>query len=694
MSVHGHGSPHILRRQVVLGALAAALFFALPWTWLEHWEGDAVDFRLRLRGVRTDATPVVLIGVDDSSFTIAERAPGEAAREPLLAAMGGNWPWDRRVFAAVVQKLAESGARAVVFDFVFARETPGDAEFAAALAKAGRPVVLAKQYTQAETLEGERSVSLLEPQERFVRAQPWVRTGYANIWPDDDGVVRTARPALAAGELLGDPAAGGSRDPSLALAVAQTVGAVQPPGEAGLIDFRGPAGVFPMVPVENLFLPDRWAGAVIDRGRLFKDRIVLVGPWSEVRFKDYHATPFGRMTGAELQANLIASLLGRGLLKSVPGAAIPAAVLLAAVLAGWICLRATRVRVQLAGLGVALLAWLALAQIALVTAGWLVPVAAPVGALLAAGAVGVGVRYAGEQRERRRLRSLLSSYVSEKVADIIVHQPESLAASFQGERRPVTVLFSDLRGFTRLTEERPPESLVAQLNEYLRAMVDCILAEDGTVEKYIGDAILAVWGDTHTHGEAEDAGKAVAAALAMEAALARLNREWAGRPDRVQLRMGIGLHQGIVTVGNLGHPRRMEFGVLGDAVNTASRLEGATKYLGAALLAGEPVARLAAARYRFLPVGRLRVAGRAGSMEVFAPFDPAGMPAPAWIAGYGQALAQLQAGAFAAAAEAFRVLPRDEPRLQALLDFQTQRAAALAANPPASWDGVLHLEEK
>lgn len=652
-----------------------------------------MDFRLRLRGARTDAS-VVLVGVDDSSFTIAERAPGEAAREPMLAAMGGGWPWDRRVFAAVVRKLAESGARAVVFDFVFASATPGDAAFAAALADAGRPVVLAKQYTQGGTLEGERNVSLLEPQERFMRDLPWVHTGYANVWPDDDGVVRTARPALAVGELLGDPAGGGTREPSLALAAARAVGAVHLPEEAGLIDFRGPAGALPMVPVEHLFLPDRWAGSVIDHGRLFKDRVVVVGPWSEVRFKDYHPTPFGRMTGAELQANLIASLLDRGLLRSVPPAGIPAAVLLAVILAGWICLRAAQVRGQVAGLGLALLAWLGFAQGALVAFGWLVPVAAPVGALLAAGAAGVGVRYAGEQRERRRLRSLLSNYVSEKVADIIVRQPESLEMSFQGERRPVTVLMSDLRGFTRLTEEQPPEALVAQLNEYLRAMVDCILAEDGTVQKYIGDAILAVWGDTHTHGEAADAGKAVAAAVAMEAALGRLNHEWAGRPDRVQLRMGLGLHQGPVTVGNLGHPQRMEFGVLGDAVNIASRLEGATKHLGLPLLVGEPVARLAAARFRFLSVGRLRVAGRAGTIEVFTPISPVETPAPAWIGDYEQALAGLHAGAFAAAAEAFRALPRDEPRTRRLLDFQTQRAAALAANPPEPWDGVLRLEEK
>ncbi|MBI2512052.1 MAG: adenylate/guanylate cyclase domain-containing protein [Opitutae bacterium] len=682
-------------RAIVWTAIAAACFFATPWTWLRHWEADTVDFRLQLRGVAADTVPVVLVSIEDSSFTIAERAPAEAARASVLARMGRPWPWDRRVFAAVLDQLARAGARAVAFDVVFTAETAGDPEFAAALAASPVPVVLSRQYVVADTLEGERSVTSIEPRAMFADAAPQVSAGYANIWPDDDGVVRETRLALAPGELLGDASGGNAAEPSFALAVARALRTDPSAGaRAELINYLGPDGTIPRVPIENLFLEDRWNGSLLARGEFFRDRIVVVGPWSELRFKDYHATPFGMMAGAELQANLIASLVGRGLLWATPPWVGWLAVGIAAALAGVICLRAAGAVRQAFTLLAVLGAWLALAQVTLIASGGLVPVAAPSLALVTAGIGGIAVRYAGEQRQRRRLRTLLGSYVSEQIAEVIVRQPESLAAAMRGERRPVTVLFSDLRGFTRLSEERPAADLVAQLNEYFHATVDGILAEGGTVQKFIGDAILAVWGDTHSAGEAVDAERAVAAALAMDEALARLNVEWARRPDRVPLRMGVGLQHGLVTVGNIGHPRRMEFGVLGDAVNTASRLEGATKHLGLPLLVGEPVARLAAGRFRFAFVARLRLAGRAAPVEVFTPVGRADEPEPLWQNGYPKAVALLQAGEFAAARASFAALAPDAPRARELVAFQAQRADALAARPPSSWDGTLRLEEK
>ncbi|MBI5424215.1 MAG: adenylate/guanylate cyclase domain-containing protein [Opitutae bacterium] len=683
------------RRAILLCTFAAAGFFALPWAWLRHWEADTADFRLRLRGAVRDVPPVVIVSIEESSFSLAERVPDVARREPVLARMGQPWPWDRRVFAAVLDQLARAGARAVAFDIVFVAETAGDPEFAAALAAAPLPVILARQYEVGDTLEGERSVTVIEPRAAFTRGLPRVSTGYANIWPDDDQVVRTTRLSLTAGELLGDAFGREPREPSFALAVARALGGALPAApHGGIVNYAGPGGTIPRVPIEHLFLADRWNGSVLARGEFFRDRIVVIGPGSEVRFKDYHATPFGLMAGAEVQANLIASITGRGLLWALPAWLDWLAVALAAALAGGVCLRAAGPVRQLLVLSAALVTWLLVAQLVLLQGGGLLPVAAPSLALLTAGLGGIAVRYVGEQRERRRLRNLLGSYVSEQIAAVIVSQPESLAATMRGERRPVTVLFSDLRGFTRLSEERPAAELVTQLNEYLHATVDCILAEGGTVQKFIGDAILAVWGDTHSAGEAADAERAVAAALAMDEALARLNAGWAARVDRVPLRMGVGLQHGVVTVGNIGHPRRMEFGVLGDAVNTASRLEGATKHLGLPLLVGEPVARLAAGRFRFASVARLGLAGRAAPVEVFTPIGRADEPEPLWQNGYQKAVALLQAGEFAAARANFATLAPDAPRARELVAFQAQRAEALAAHPPASWDGTLRLEEK
>ncbi len=679
---------------LVLAAVLGTGFFILPWQWLANWEGDTIDFRLRWRGVQANDFPVVLVGIDDTSFTIASRAPGEATRNPTLARMGEPWPWDRRVFAETLRQLAAAGARAVVFDVVLAAETSGDLALAKMLGSVSVPVTLAKQYVVNESLEGERSVVLIEPRAEFATARANVQTGFANIWPDEDGVVRRAHLEILPEELLGDvpPERKVGGDLSLAARCASALGR-QAPVSAGLIDLSGPAGTIPMVPIENLFLPDRWSGAVLDHGRFFRDKVVVVGPFSEVRFKDYYATSLGRMTGAELQANIVASLLGKGLLRQPGRVGAGLAVGLLAVLAALLGLASANARWYLTGLCLLLIVWLAAAQAALIGAGWVLPVAAPVGALFATGAVGIASRYAREERERRRMRALLSSYVSESVAEVILRQPEGLTIALGGVRRPVTVLFSDLRGFTQLTETTPPAALVAQLNEYLHAMVDCVLAEGGTVQKFIGDALLAVWGDTHTIGVENDARRALAAALAMEAALAKLNHQWAGRPDRVPLQMGIGLHQGEVTVGNLGHPQRMEFGVLGDAVNTASRLEGATKHLGVPLIVGEPVARLVGVD-RLAYMGRIIVAGRTDAVAIYTPLDEFGLAPADWIKGYAEAVTAMRTGQYAGALEAYRRLPDLGPRLRALVEFQIRRVADLSAAQSSDFDPPIRFTGK
>ena len=159
----------IIKRQwslawtIALGALLAAVYFALPWVWLSHWESDTLDFRLHLRGVRRETAQVIVVGIADSSFTISERAPTLAAQKSVLARMGGKWPWDRRVFAAVLEKLTEAGARAIVLlIWSLPSETPGCAELALVLSRSRIPVVLAKKFSVHETIEGERSVTVLE----------------------------------------------------------------------------------------------------------------------------------------------------------------------------------------------------------------------------------------------------------------------------------------------------------------------------------------------------------------------------------------------------------------------------------------------------------------------------------------------------------------------------------------------------
>lgn len=619
-------------RQRPLAWLAAAvtalatLSLCLPSTALETAEQITLDLRFRLRGTQPTSSDSVIVGVADSSFNQPELAPTEATREPLLDTMARPWPWDRRIFAEVVRRLRAAGARAIVFDVVFAGPNSGDTEFARVLAEPGAPVILASLWQENHSAVGEGTVTLLEPHGPLLAAHP-AYVGYANVWPAHDGVLRALTATKRPSDFLGSsPDLTEAARPSLALAAARTL---QPatPAIGGYIDFLGPAGTVPALPVEDLFLPDRWTGPWLRSGELFRNRVVWIGPLSEVRFKDYYATPFGRMSGVETQAQAFATLLAsRPLVPFSPVVSGVASAFLAA--AGLLLtFRLRRIAWQLGLLVTGATVWLGGAFVCFTTAGLIVPVVAPLAAWIVAGGSGLAAGFIAEQRERRRLRAVLGRYVSEEVAQIIADQPDDFSQALRGRRRPVTVLFADLRGFTTWAETAEPEVFVAQLNEYFRAVVDCVLAEGGTLQKFIGDAVLAVWGDTRTAGTATDAARALDAALAMQAAVTRLNLAWAGRPDRIPFAIGIGLHHGVAMVGNVGHPQRMEFTVLGDVVNTASRLESANRQLGTGLLVSDALRELTADTHRFVPLGRVVLKGKRESVALFTPAGPAAAPA-------------------------------------------------------------------
>lgn len=674
-------------------AVLAAMGLSLPWTWLDTAEHLSVDLRYQWRGASAIPAASVIVGVADSSLMIAERAPRETAQDPVLQAMAQPWPWDRSVFARTVRQLRASGARLIVFDIVFAAQTAGDREFATALAEPGAPVVLASLWQAARSAVGESTVTLLEPREELLDANG-DRTGYANVWPDPDGIQRRLTLRVQPGTML-DGAVTPEENglPSLALAAAcalQPVMAAHP----GYIDYRYLTGSLPIVPIEDLFLPDRWSGSLLRHGQLFRDRIVWVGPMSEIQFKDYHATPFGRMAGVEIQAQMLESILHDTTLRSLPPAAARAWVwvlALAGVLVTWVW---RRVSLQVVTLLTGAVIWGILAMVMFSRADLILPVVAPLAAWFAAGGGGLSVRFIGEQRERLRLRRVLGRYVSEEVAAVIADQPESFTHAQRGERREVAVLFADLQGFTSWVEAAEPEALVAQLNEYFHAVVDCVLAHGGTLQKFIGDAVLAVWGDTRTRGPAEDAAAAVNAALDMRASVKRLNADWAGRPDRHPMRIGIGLHTGLAMVGNVGHPRRMEFTVLGDAVNVAARLESANRQLGTTLLASESICRQVNAHIRCLSIGPAVFKGKREATSVFVPDGPADTPAPPWWAQAEAAQLAWQHGGFATAAILYTQLAALASAHAAFFHYRATTAQRFCSAPPSNWDGTWHFADK
>ncbi len=333
---------------------------------------------------------------------------------------------------------------------------------------------------------------------------------------------------------------------------------------------------------------------------------------------------------------------------------------------------------------IALAALGAYAAIALVlfTHGVQILVGAP---MLLAGTVLIAAMIGGlatEGREKAYLRTVFGQYVSGPVVDRLIQDPDR--AKLGGERKVLTVLFSDIRGFSHFSEDMAPETLAAFLGEYLTPMTELVLASGGTLDKYIGDAVMAIWGapiDDAAHAE-----RACEVALRMQEELAVLNVGWK-REGKPAIAIGIGLNTGPMAVGNMGSAARFDYTVLGDQVNLASRLEALTKEYGVGILVGEATVAAAGAGFVFREIDLVRVKGRAGAAPVFELVGRRGAPtAPA----FGEALALYRARDFAAARDAFSALP-DDP----VAKIMAARCGVLAEAPPETgWDGVYEQRSK
>jgi adenylate cyclase len=289
-------------------------------------------------------------------------------------------------------------------------------------------------------------------------------------------------------------------------------------------------------------------------------------------------------------------------------------------------------------------------------------------------------------------------FVGHDQIDVLLSQAGQ--AGFRGHEEHVTVLFSDLRGFTSVSEKLEPEVLIEVLNRYLAHMTHCIEHFGGRVDKFIGDAVMAVFSLPTTR--ADDADRAVAAALYMEAELERFNRTL---PEGVaRLAAGVGLHTGRVVAGLIGSPRKRSYTVIGDAVNTASRLEGMTKHLGApTIISGDVQDGLQQPdRWLLVPLGRFRPKGRRGAVEVLQLRGE--RDGSAWsravdreIAVATEALARFQAGHFKDARERYDGLARagsEDDGASAYVRLAAHAAAYEAAQPGSAWDGTIELTEK
>ena len=697
----------------IMVAFAALVFASTQTRWFNELnlarkaEGEMVDLRYNWRGSQAPHPDIVLVGVQASSFDLSSLSPEEIEASETLQAMLHPWPWNRAVFAAVVEKIAEAGAKVVVLDIVFAAQSSSDPALAEVLRKYSDKVVIGSAFLNVESEQGTQQ-AYLEPNPTLLFGEHRI-VGYTTTRAEINDVIRRGKHRTSQLREFNPALDDGQHDliSMSALAVEKFKGSVETPPywHSNFIDYAGPQGTYPVIPIEELFVESLWNARQIGGGTVFRDKIVLVGPFAEI-LHDVHPTPFGSMPGPEIQANMMATLLQNSSLRDAPfshGVLSSLVLVFAALL---ICFVPSTVRESIClfiqnalvkalvvlGVGVG---FVFVSHLQFIGSRMVVPMVGPLAGLLGMGAFGIIFRYALEQVERKRVRNVLEKYVSKNVAQTILSDPRSFVESFRGRKQPVTVLFSDIRGFTTMTEGTDAEKLVAQLNEYFLGMVEAVLQQKGTLQKFIGDAIMAVWGDTHTEGSANDAARAVATALKMRSTLLRLNKEWEGKPNRAELKIGIGVNHGEVVVGNIGHPLRMEFTVLGDGVNLAARLESATKQFHTDILIGETVEALTRDRFIYRAVDLLTVKGKTRPVEVFELLGDRSEPPPPWLAVYHEAVGLYRQRCFEQAIGKLKDTRQAIGGEDFLCEMYLERCAHYLKEPPSKdWDGSFTLTDK
>jgi adenylate cyclase len=577
----------------------------------------------RLLGPRRPPAAVTLVAVDDA--TLQQGDWYERNRQlPTWARGVGSLPWPRAAYGLLIERLLAAGAQAVAVNVVFegpsSRGPADDAALAAVLARHRGRVALAAEMQEGEDQQGAGSLTLVTPSDQLLAASGGpAQLGLTNILVPRPGD-RLLHPEAYAGALLRDRKVNDT-PPALSTTVLRLAG-WPPRGDDRQSALRtyGAEGSLERLSAWEVLDPERWAHH--PRRAQLAGGVALVGPVVSEGSAGY-GTPFGSLSGLEMLGTATAnSLQGDGLLSwpaQPPQRALLAVAPLLLVLAAGRRLSAIQARLALVALLLAL--QLAAGLLVLQRGNRWLPLLAPLSGLVGLALLYGGEAYLREAGERLRLRRTFERYVAPGVVAEILADPEAAEGILRGRQLEVTVLMSDIRGFTTLTRQRSmagqSELHVRQLNEYLGAMVEVVGQHGGTIDKFIGDAVMAVFGSPLSRGAREEARQAVRCGLAMRAALAALNADWRRR-GLAELDNGVGLASGPVVAGQIGSPKRLEFTVIGDTVNLAARLEAMTRQVEAPLVFDTATAVLLAGDVELRPasLGSREVKG-IGPVELF-----------------------------------------------------------------------------
>jgi adenylate cyclase len=565
--------------------VAAGLSFLTPWKLIE---ARAFDY-LSTTGI--PSRPVdgpVIVAID----------------EPSLAEIGRQWPWPRDLHARLVQALREAGARAIGLDIIFA-EPSNPALDAALAASLGPDVVLAGDETFIETPQTVQHIRV-EPLPMLTGSG--AKAGIASIAFDGDGILRRVP---------------GYKD-GFAARLMEAAGRQAVVPDYALLQSFGPSRTYQTVSYYQALDPAQF----LPPG-FFQNRVVMVGlsvqnaPTIAEGGADVHATSFtvrtGRLvSGVEIQATIFDNLAAGMHIRRAPVVVTFLSIVIGTGLAAWLVRRRTGWKTVVGGI-LAVTAMLVGSYFCLRFGRVFIPPLAPSLAFALTASAQGAMDFAAERRLRRGITRAFSQYLSPPLVERLARDPSLLRLG--GEVRPLTILFCDIRGFTTISEtmKDDPEGLTRLVNRLLTPLSEVVLANGGTIDKYIGDCIMAFW--NAPLDDPDHAIHAVSAALGMLEALDTLNTEFAREAEvagklPLRLGIGIGINTGECVVGNMGSTSRFDYSALGDSVNLAARLESASKDIGVPLLLGETTANLVSPHFPVFELDRISVKGKTTTVIV------------------------------------------------------------------------------
>jgi adenylate cyclase len=650
---------------IFTATITLIIYFSFPG---RHFDMKVYDIYFCIKGPEAPSEDVVIVGIDEESFLNINH----------------QWPWPRSIHGELIKALRSSGAKAVVMDIIFSDPSTSleDKAMAEAIKKYGN-VVLSADIESIKTEKFSKEI-LITPIEEFLKAG--ASFGISSIPLDADNVVR--RFFWGTNEV-----------PSLELSVLKVLGISKKIDYRSMVHFRGPSHHIPYVSYFKALKPDFF----LPKG-FFKDKIVLVGKYypvyeesksvfssskslylqvpSSVRGVDMFITPFyiidERLTpGIEIHANMLTSLLKGDVLKPLRKKEaviliIFFSVFLTLINHRWSPLKSIILNIS-GGILYSLLSYFIFDK-----QGIFLPFSAIYfGILINFIASGV-ISYSGVEKKRRYLRKAFSFYLSPQVAKKVLESPERLKLG--GQRVYATVLFSDLAGFTEMSEMNEPEEVVSILTRYTTEMTKIIFEYQGTLDKFIGDAIMAVWG-TPAEDE-EHALHACLAALKMQRRMKSLTQEIVIPGYKISMRVGI--NSGIVMAGNMGSEERFDFTVIGDNVNIASRLESLNKIYGTEIIIGESTMHSIQGRLTVRELDLVRVKGKRQDIKIFELIDDEEKP---FIKLFEEGLTLYRKGKFEVALEKFYESLGENPEDIPSKVF-IKRCEYLIKVPPKKWDGI------